>query len=141
MLKTRGAVDEDDKRMQDNFSVTNKTKGKLPGLPFLEMKETVLGKRYDLSLVFIGTMRSRTLSKNYKKKDKVSNILSFPIDNKSGEIFITPSVAKREAKKFGKTPKKYIGFLFIHGLLHLKGYPHGSKMNSKEKALSKRFSV
>ena len=105
------------------------------------MKEAVLGKRYELSLVFIGTTRSRKLTKTYRKKDKVSNVLSFPIDKDSGEIFITPEIAKREAKRFGKTPRQQMGFLFIHGLLHLKGYSHGSKMESKEKALSRRFSV
>lgn len=141
LLKIHGVADEDDKVMQDNFSITNKTKGKLPSLPFLEMKEEVLGKGYDLSLVFIGIVRSRTLSKNYRKEDKVSNILSFPIDRKSGEIFITPLVAKREAKKIERTPRQHIGFLFIHGLLHLKGCSHGSKMESKEKALFKRFSL
>ncbi len=103
------------------------------------MKETVLGKKYDLSLVFIGETRSRTLTTQYRKKDKVSNVLSFPIDAQTGEIFITPEVARREAALFGKTPQKHIGFLFIHGLLHLKGYHHGSRMENKEKALSRRF--
>lgn len=127
--------------MEGNFSITNKTKGKLPSLPFLEMKEAVLGKRFDLSLVFIGEIRSRTLTKKYRKKDKISNVLSFPIDENTGEIFITPVIATREAKKFGKSPKNHIGFLFLHALLHLKGYAHGSKMESKEKALSKKFNV
>ena len=139
MLKTNEEDDVD--KMENTFSITNKTKGKLPRLPFLEMKESVLGKKYDLSLVFIGTTRSRTLTNTYRKKDKASNVLSFPIDKDSGEIFITPIVAKKEAKKFGKSPNQHIGFLFIHGLLHLKGYLHGSKMESKEKALSKRFGV
>jgi probable rRNA maturation factor len=127
--------------MEENFEITNKTKGKLPSLPFTEMKETILGKRYNLSLVFIGATRSRGLTKKYRKKDKVSNVLSFPIDENAGEIFITRVEAMREAKLFDKTPTKHIGFLFIHGLLHLKGYSHGSKMESKEKALCKRFSV
>jgi probable rRNA maturation factor len=126
---------------ESNFEITNKTKGKLPRLPFLEMKEAVVGKRYDLSLVLIGEVRSKSITKKYRKKDKVSNVLSFPIDKNVGEIFITPSAAKREAKKFAKTQNKQIGFLFIHGLLHLKGYTHGSTMESKEKALSKRFGV
>ena len=57
------------------------------------------------------------------------------------EIFITPKVAAREAKDFDKTYKQHIGYLFIHGLLHLSGLDHGSKMDSKEKALSKKWSV
>lgn len=117
------------------------TKGKLPRLPFLEMKEAVLGKRYELSLVFIGEKRSRDLTLNYRHKDKVSNVLSFPIDENSGEIFITPKQAARQAKDFETTTNKHIGYLFIHGLLHLSGLDHGSTMDSKEKALKKKFNV
>ena len=119
----------------------NTTKGKLPRLPFLEMKEEILGKDYDLSLVFVGEKRSRTITKEYKNKDKVSNVLSFPLDPNEGEIVITPIAAAKEAKKFDTTPNKHIGFLFIHGLLHLKGYTHGSTMESMEKALKKKFNV
>ena len=38
---------------QEKFSISNKTKDRLPGLSFVLMKEKVLGKDYDLSLVFI----------------------------------------------------------------------------------------
>lgn len=125
----------------DSFSITNTTKGRVPNLPFLDMKNTVLGTNYTLSLVFIGERRSRTLTKKYRRKDKVSNVLSFPLDGASGEIFITPAKAKREAPRFDATPSKHIGYLFIHALLHLKGYSHGSRMESKERALRKKWSV
>ena len=127
--------------MDENFEITNTTKGKLPRLPFLEMKEKVLGKRYSLSLVFIGATRSRSITKKYRKKDKISNVLSFPLSDSDGEIFITPSIAAREAKKFETTPSKHVGFLFLHALLHLKGYGHGSRMESKERTLREQFGV
>ena len=125
----------------DTFSIVNKTKGRLPNLPFLDIKEAILGKRYRLSLVFIGKTRSQTLTKTYRKKDKASNVLSFPLGKDEGEIFITPDVARHEAKDFSTTPHKHMGYLFIHGLLHLKGYTHGSKMEHKEQALRKKWSV
>jgi len=125
----------------DNFDIANTTKGKLPRLPFLEMKEKVLGKKYSLSLVFVGETRSRTITKKYKNKDKVSNVLSFPLSKTEGEIIITPKLADREAKKLNTTLKKYVGFLFIHGLLHLSGLRHGSRLNSKEQILRKQFGV
>ena len=129
------------KGQNEQFSITNTTKGKLPRLPFELMKDAVLGKKYELSLTFIGETRSRNLTKQYRKKDKVSNVLSFPLDKDSGEIFITPSQAKKEAKLYENTPNKHMGFLFIHGLLHLAGFDHGSTMESKEKALRKKFKV
>lgn len=123
------------------YLVGKKNKALVRGLPFLAMKDAVLGKHYRLSLVFIGQARSRTLTRRWRKKDKASNILSFPLDKNEGEIFITPDVAQKQAKDFGRTPQKFIGFLFIHGLLHLKGHSHGSKMEARERALSRRFNV
>tara|TARA_Y100001958_G_C20738772_1_gene228338 strand:- start:128 stop:514 length:387 start_codon:yes stop_codon:yes gene_type:complete len=123
------------------FNITNKTKGKLPRLPFAEIKEAILGKTYDLSLVFIGERRSRNLNETYKNKQTSATVLSFPLEKKSGEIFITPKRAERQAHKFNKTKREFVGFLFIHGLLHLKGYAHGSKMEEAEKKYCRMFNL
>lgn len=39
---------------------------------------------------------------------------------------------KKEYKKFGMTYTKYLIFLTLHSMLHLKGYEHGSTMEDKE---------
>ncbi|MEX1120405.1 MAG: rRNA maturation RNase YbeY, partial [Candidatus Paceibacterota bacterium] len=117
-----------------NLSITKTIKGKIPHLPFIDMKESILGKKYELSLVFIGDKRAKTLNETYRKKDYIPDILSFPYDTHEGEIFINPLQAKRRAKDFDMSPKKFMGFLFIHGLLHLKGLHHGSTMDKLEHA-------
>ena len=117
------------------------TKGRLPRLPFLDMKEEILGKKYDLSLVIIGDARSQSLNKKYRRKNKPANILSFPLGSNDGEIFLNRSKIMRDARSAGLSTKKMMGFLFIHGLLHLEGMPHGSKMEAKERAFQKKFSV
>ncbi len=122
-----------------NFSITKTVKGKLPSLPFADMKDAILGKNYELSLVFIGDKRSQTLNKKYRNKDYVPDILSFPYDKKEGEIFINQNKARKRAKDFDMNEKKFIGYLFIHGLLHLKGLRHGSTMNKIELTYLKRF--
>ncbi len=127
--------------VNDNFSIVNKTKSTLPCVPFANIKDSALGKDYSLSLVFIGESKSKSLNKKFRGKDKSTNILSFTLDKKNGEIFITPSVAKREAKKFERTFENFIAFLFIHGLMHLKGYDHGSTMERAEEKLRKQFSI
>ena len=128
--------------MQDEtFAITNTTKGTLPRVPFAKIKEAALGKNYSLSLVFIGERRSRRLNNSYRQKDKPTNILSFPYDKKSGEIFITPKVAMRQMKEFGRSYDNFIAFLFIHGLMHLKGFDHGSRMERAEEKLRKQFSI
>lgn len=123
----------------DKFTISKTTKGKPAGLPFERMKDVVLGKDYELSLVFIGKKYSQTLNKKYRKKDKPANILSFPLSKTSGEIFICPETAKRDALKFEMKEKEFIGYLFIHGLLHLKGLKHSNKMEREENNLIKRY--
>ena len=126
-------------QMDDSFSIRNTTKGKLPSLPFRQIKDAILGKKYSLSLVFIGDRRSKILNTKYKGKSTPTNILSFPLSDTEGEIFITPSVAEKQAHKFSKTKKQMVGYLFIHGLLHLNGMHHSSKMEQAEKKFCKKF--
>ncbi len=115
-----------------NFVMASSAK-KYPSLPYEAMKDTVLGKNYSLSLIFVGEKRARDLNLQYRKASYVPNVLSFPLTKNTGEIYITPRIAKTESKKFNMTPNGYVGFLFIHGLLHLKGYPHGATMERLEK--------
>ena len=105
------------------------------------MKNAVLGNTYELSLTFVGKVRARTLNQKYRKATYVPNVLSFPLSDKMGEMYITPSVAKNEAHKFSLTPNGYIGFLFIHALLHLKGYLHGDTMERAEKKYCTLFKL
>jgi len=103
------------------------------------MAETVLGADYELSLVFIGSTRSRALNKQHRGKDRPTNILSFPLEEEAGEIYIALRLAESEASKFNMKPRSFVAYLFLHGLLHLKGYDHGSTMERKEDVLLQRF--
>lgn len=104
-----------------------------PEHPYEAMKNAILGKSYSLTLVFVGARRARTLNMTHRSATYVPNVLSFPLTPNAGEIYIAPATAVRESKKFNLTPKGYVGFLFIHGLLHLKGYRHGDTMEKAEK--------
>lgn len=125
----------------EKFTITNKTKGALPSVPFAKIKDSAMGKDYSLSLVFIGERRSKQLNNSYRQKNKSTNVLSFTLDKKNGEIFITPAVAKRQTKKFDRNFNNLIAFLFIHGLMHLKGMDHGSTMERAEEILRKKFRI
>jgi probable rRNA maturation factor len=110
-------------------------------VPFLDLKRAALGENYELSLVFIGNRRSARLNMTYRQKPKPTNVLSFPISKKSGEIFINLGIAQKQAKKFNRTFPKFVGYLFIHGLFHLKGMEHGLRMESAEKKLRDRYKI
>lgn len=105
------------------------------------MKESILGKLFEISLVFIGDARSRTLNKKYRDKEYVANVLTFPLGKSSGEIFINLREARRNAPDFDMGYTSFVGFLFIHALLHLKGSRHGSKMKAIERTWRKKFNL
>ena len=125
--------------IESRFAITQTIKGKLPRLPFKRMKNDVVGKHYTLSVAFVGDTRAATLNRAYRGKEGPTNVLSFPLSKNEGEIIINPYQAKRDAKQFNMSEKQFIGYLFIHGLLHLKGYTHSSKMNREEKKLLKKY--
>ena len=112
-----------------------------PKFPYEEMKNAVLGKPYNLSTAFIGTKRAQTLNQTYRQKTYTPNVLSFPLDDKNGEIYICPKIAYVEAKDYNLSKDGYIAFLFIHGLLHLKGHDHSDIMEALERRFMKRFAI
>lgn len=123
------------------FSMHTTLKGKLPRLPFSRVKNAVIGKKFFVSLVFIGPKKGRILNRAHRKKNYVPNVLSFPLSSSSGEIFIVLSKVASEAPSYGMKPNDFLLYLFIHALFHLKGYSHGSKMEREEKRVLARFGV
>lgn len=115
------------------LSIINKTKGKLPYLPFLRIKNDILGKNYSLSLAFVSKKKSKEINKRYRNKDKSTNVLSFALFKAEGEIVMCPALIKEEAVDENKNFRELLGFLVIHGMLHLKGLKHGKKMEKLEK--------
>ncbi len=125
----------------ETFLMSQTIKRKLPSLPFRLYKEKILGANYSLSLTFIGTKRMRALNNKWRKKDYATDILSFPYEKKSGEIFICIEAANKKSKEFDRNPKNYLAFLVIHGLIHLKGFDHGSRMENEEIKWRKKFGI
>ena len=116
-----------------------RTKSPLPSLPFEKIKDFVLGQGYELSLVFVSKKISRELNQRYRGKDKPTNILSFPLSENEGEILIDIAIVREEAKELGENEREYLAYIFIHGLAHLKGLDHGSKMEVEEKKIRSKF--
>ena len=112
-----------------------------PQHKYADIAKSILGKRYELSLVFIGTTRAATLNQQYRNKSYSPNVLSFPLNERTGEMFICPQVAAGEAAKFDLSQEGYVGYLFIHGCLHLKGFEHGDTMDKHEAKWCKHFAL
>lgn len=101
----------------------------------------MLGPRYELSIVCVSSSVSQKLNRRYRGKDTPTNVLSFPLSTHSGEIIFDLKQATRDAPLFTVSPRAFLGRLFIHSCLHLKGFAHGSTMEKKERLYAKRFGI
>jgi rRNA maturation RNase YbeY len=114
--------------------------GKLKDLPFSDLHRDILGKNYELSIAFVNEATSKKINFEHRNKNYPTNVLSFALSKKSGELILCPNVIKREHKLFEKSFFEFAGFLVIHGMLHLKGFDHGSIMERlEEKHYAKYF--
>ena len=86
----------------------------------------------------------RTLNRDYRGKDKPTNVLSFPesrIPNPEsylGDLVLALETIEREAKEQGKTFRDHTAHLLVHGTLHLLGHDHE---NDKDAAVMERLEI
>ena len=109
---------------------------KAPGRSFFKNVLEIVGRELKLkdkevSVNLVGESKIKSLNKKYRGKNKATDVLSFPLGDGSGDIFICLSIAKNEAKRENITIKKKLAQLVVHGFLHLSGYDHEkSKKNA-----------
>lgn len=94
------------------------------------MAETVLkGLGYsdcEVSVFLTGDDDIRELNRKYRKKDRATDVLSFPLDDPYmlGDVVISVERAAAQAESFDVTVEEELGRLLVHGILHLVGYDH-----------------
>ncbi len=97
--------------------------------------------KFNVSIAFIGDTAMCALNKTYRKKDKTTDVLSFPsatfetdssMDNFLGEIIINYAQIKRQAKKYQNSLKQELIYILTHGLLHLVGYEDETEQGRKK---------
>jgi probable rRNA maturation factor len=86
-----------------------------------------------LSVRIVGRARSRGLNAYFRGKDQPTNVLSFTGPGAApdgrhylGELVICAPVVAHEARAQGKTLQSHWAHMTVHGVLHLKGFDHGS---------------
>lgn len=121
-------------------TIKNDTKGKLPRLPFLSIKNKILGEKYEFGLSLLTPNKQKEINHKYREKNETTNILSFPLSENSGEITIDPIKVRKDAPLFDMSYTQFFKYLFIHGCLHLKGFRHSSIMEKEEKKYLRIFS-
>jgi rRNA maturation RNase YbeY len=109
--------------------------------------------RSELSLELTGDRRMRRLNREYRKKDRPTDVLAFPIREAVmprsvrpvtpmlGDVVISLPTAVRQAKEGGRSIDDELAMLLVHGVLHLCGYDHernpreAARMSRRERAL------
>lgn len=127
-----------DFREEENLTLIRKN-GMLPRIPFSDIKNALLGKKYNLSVNFVTPPEAKKLNEDYRQKDYVPNVLSFPLSETEGEIYICLSIVRSGAKEFELSYAEFLHLIFIHGCLHLKGHDHSSTMEELEEKYLKKF--
>ena len=96
----------------------------------------------EINVMIVDNDEIQKISKEYKDKDKPTDVLSFPNDfealrdiigyNMIGDIFISHEKITEQAKEYGHSEKREWCYLFAHGLLHICGFDHIDPEEEKE---------
>ncbi|GAK11467.1 rRNA maturation RNase YbeY [Geomicrobium sp. JCM 19039] len=95
------------------------------------------------SVLFVSKTKIQALNHEYRNKNEVTDVLSFALNDDEedagfqdehllGDIVICVERMKEQAKEYNHSIERELGFLAIHGLLHLIGYDHQSEADEKE---------
>jgi probable rRNA maturation factor len=105
-------------------------------LPLIEHMESA-----ELTLRFVDSEEIKQLNCDYRKKNKATNVLAFPIilpENIElespllGDVIICPEILEQESKELDKPLEEHWAHIIIHGVLHLLGYDHIKDNDAEE---------
>jgi len=117
-------------------------------LPLLEVTSTSENSEVEVSFLFTGDAEVQVLNREYRGKDKPTNVLSFPDTELTqenlaealtyneplvlGDIAFAEETIKTEATEQNKSFLDHATHLTIHGVLHLLGYDHIEEADAEE---------
>ncbi|QTJ41514.1 rRNA maturation RNase YbeY [Dolosigranulum pigrum] len=111
---------------------------------YLELEENCA-----MSVIIVDNEEIQNINREYRQKDAVTDVISFALEEsvveddfpaiqevmdesrELGDIFVSFQRAQEQAVEYGHSEKRELGFLVVHGFLHLNGYDH---MTDEEEA-------
>jgi probable rRNA maturation factor len=114
-------------------------------LNFAAKKEKV-EEQSEVSVTFVSNERIQEINSEYRHKDNPTDVISFAMEELGegeveligaemprvlGDIIISVPKAKEQAEEFGHSFLRELGFLSVHGFLHLLGYDHMTEADEK----------
>ena len=102
-----------------------------------------------LTVALADDRRVRALNKRDRKKDKPTNVLSYPSGEQAflGDVVLARQTVWREAREQKKSPADHVAHLVVHGTLHLLGHDHetgdadAERMEALERRILKRLGI
>jgi probable rRNA maturation factor len=104
-----------------------------------------------LCIVLSSNAAVRALNRDWRGKDKPTNVLSFPSGDARqpqalGDVILAFETVLQEAHRQGKQPRHHLSHLVVHGILHLLGYDHETAreaaiMEGRERRILARLGV
>lgn len=101
----------------------------------------------EISISFVSNEKIHEINREYRRKDQPTDVISFAMEELGegevevigidqprilGDIIISIPKAKEQAEEYGHSFMRELGFLAVHGLLHLLGYDHETEEEEKE---------
>ncbi|WHX99355.1 rRNA maturation RNase YbeY [Neobacillus sp. DY30] len=109
----------------------------------------------EVSVTFVSNERIHEINREYRAKDAPTDVISFAMEELGegeivlkgeelprvlGDIIISIPKAEEQAKEYGHSFIRELGFLSVHGFLHLLGYDHMEK-EEEEKMFSRQKEI
>lgn len=148
--------------IDDNQLVEEKTKEMLLNLlEFAAKFENIDLDNTEMSLSFVDKNEIQEINRDYRGKDVPTDVISFALNDETdeieilgleeeintlGDVIICVEIAKEQAQEYNHSFDREIGFLAVHGLLHLLGYDHMEEndekiMFSKQEEILEQFGL
>lgn len=109
----------------------------------------------ELSVTFVDNERIQEINREYRDKDRPTDVISFALEELGegeieivgadmprmlGDIIISIPKTKEQAEEYGHSFLRELGFLAVHGFLHLIGYDH-EEQEDEERMFSKQKEI
>ncbi|WP_461214311.1 rRNA maturation RNase YbeY [Lacticaseibacillus sp. GG6-2] len=91
----------------------------------------------EMSITIVSDEEIRRINREYRDTDRVTDVISFAIEDGEdqlpqveglpeniGDLFIDPDKVRAQAKDYGHSFERELGYTVVHGFLHLNGYDH-----------------
>ncbi|MCM3224454.1 probable rRNA maturation factor [Terribacillus saccharophilus] len=101
----------------------------------------------EMSITFVDNNEIQIINRNYRQKDAPTDVISFAMQEEGegeqqiigeeipivyGDIIISVDKAKEQAEEYEHSVERELGFLALHGFLHLLGYDHMNEADEKK---------